>query len=204
MNLATGNLAPRTEQSKPRTGPFLSLGVNMEGRRCLVVGGGRIGERKISSLFQSGAEVIVVSPRVSDEVRRLASAGEIDWRKQPYHPDDLTNVFLVVAATSDADLNTTIGRAARRRGILVCVVSSSEDSDVLFPAVLQEPHADLTVAVHSHGRDCRRSKRVRDALRQWFFTHECRSERVPKDDDPVVDPNKKTSADSLTSNEVSQ
>lgn len=170
-------------------GGFLSLGINMTGRRCLVVGGGRIGTRKALALHEAGAEVVVVSPRISQDIRELAALEQIGWHQREYRQRDQKHAFLVVAATSDAPLNTRIGIDAKKRGILCCVVSSAADSSVVFPAV----HADagITVAVHSNGRDCRRSKRIRDALGAWFS----RAESFCRYDGPEIEPAYESQAD---------
>ena len=138
----------------------------MTGRKCLVVGGGRIGTRKVLTLHKAGAEVVVVSPRISQDIRELAALERIRWHQREYRQRDQKSAFLVVAATSDAWLNTNIGIDAKKRGILCCVVSSAANSSVVFPAVHTD--AGITVAVHSNGRDCRRSKRIRDVLGEWF------------------------------------
>lgn len=157
-----------------QTDRFLSLGIDMAERRCLVAGAGRIGARKVLTLVGAGAEVIVVSPEASDDVQRLAFAGRVGWQKRRYERRDLDGMFLVVAATSDPQLNLAIGRDARKLGILNCVASSAADSDVIFPAI----HAagSVTIAVHTDGRDCRRAKQMRDAIGRWLS----RAERSPE------------------------
>lgn len=141
---------------------FLSLGINVTDRPCLVVGGGKIGTRKALTLLEAGAEVIVVSPEVSQLLQELATLGVIEWRQRSYEPSDLEGVFLCVSATSDALLNSNIGIEAESRRILCCVASSAKDSSILFPAI----HVDqnITVAVHSNSQDYRRSKQIRDML----------------------------------------
>ncbi len=147
-------------------GGFLSLAINMTGRRCLVVGGGRIGTRKALALHEAGAEVVVVSPEISQHLQELLRIDRLDWHQREYRQRDQEGAFLVIAATSSGSLNTLIGLDAKKRGILCCVVSSAADSSVVFPAVHVD--AGTTVAVHTNGRDCRRSKHVRDALGEWL------------------------------------
>jgi precorrin-2 dehydrogenase/sirohydrochlorin ferrochelatase len=76
--------------------------LKLEGRSCLVVGAGAIGEPKIESLVTSGASVRVVAPRVSPSVAGWARAGTIIWEAREFKHADLDGVFLVIAATSSA------------------------------------------------------------------------------------------------------
>ena len=141
---------------------YLPLGLNVAGLPCLVVGGGRIGARKARTLAEGGARVTVLSPDVGDQLQQLIDDGSVDWVHDEYNPSVLAGFRLVVAATSDPALNLKVGRDAEAAGVLSCVVSSGRESRVIFPAVHR---ADgMTVAVHSDGRDCARSRRLRDDI----------------------------------------
>lgn len=147
---------------EPPRDPFLSLAIRAEGWPCLIVGGGRVGTRKAKSLLASGAKVTVLSPRISATLRRLAHCGKINWLQREYHASHLDAFSLVIASTSDRELNLAIGRDAETRGILACIVSSAETSRVIFPAVWSD--GQTAVAVHSSGRRCRHSQAVRDRI----------------------------------------
>jgi hydroxymethylbilane synthase len=143
---------------------YLPLGVNVAGLRCLVVGGGRVGARKAETLAAAGAKVTVVSPAVADRLRPLIDDGTIEWLPAVYHRSQLPGCSLVIAATPDPAINLQIGSEAELHGVLSCVVSPGRHSRVIFPAVCS--HDDVTVAVHTNGRDCLRSREVRDHIRQ--------------------------------------
>lgn len=157
---------PETERSLPFSDSlpnrFFSLGIDMKGRRCLVVGAGSVGSRKIAKLIDAEAEVTAVSPEASASVREWAAAKRLRWEERCYREADLDGRFLVVAATPDASLNAAIGREAAARGILCCVASSAEQSTAIFPAVVNGD--SVNVAVHTDGLDCRRAKRIRDLI----------------------------------------
>ncbi len=104
----------------------------------------------------------VLSPELSPTCRDLVDGGLVEWLAEPYVSAHLDGFALVVASTSDKALNVAIAEDAKAHGILCCVASSGRLSQVVFPAVCEED--GMAVAVHSHGRDCRRSKRLRDAL----------------------------------------
>lgn len=141
---------------------FLPLGINVAGLRCLVVGGGRVGARKALTLAAAGADVTVLSPHAGDRLRGPIGEGTVKWVEEEYSRQRLRDFFLVVAATSDADLNARIAHDAETGGSLACVVSSGRLSRAIFPAT--HSGAGVTLAVHSNGIDCRRSSAVRDRL----------------------------------------
>ena len=118
----------REKASGPR---YTTLGINLAGRRCLGVGGGRIGSRKAATLAAGGAEVIVVAPAIAESLQDLVAAGRVRWQPSGYDASLLPGSVLVVAATADEALNLRIAADAAERGILCCNVSSSR-SPVIF------------------------------------------------------------------------
>jgi uroporphyrin-III C-methyltransferase/precorrin-2 dehydrogenase/sirohydrochlorin ferrochelatase len=158
------NVPGSDEAGGPR---HMALGINMAGLRCLVVGGGRIGSRKASTLAAAGADVTVIAPVISKELQELVAAGRVRWQRAEYASAILDGFALVVAATDDRPLNLRIASDAEGRGILSCNVSAASRSRVIFPAVYTDE--EITVAVHSHGRRCRLSQQVRDEIAQWLL-----------------------------------
>jgi len=141
---------------------YVPLGIDVSGLRCLVVGGGRVGARKALKLAEGGARVVVLSPETCPRLRDAIGDGAIEWRRRRYAPSHLDGFLLVVAATSDPALNIRIAHDAEKRGMLACVVSPGRFSRVIFPATYT--NGQVTVAVHSDGRDCARSREVRDEI----------------------------------------
>lgn len=143
--------------------PILPLGLLATGRRCLVVGGGRVGSRKAQLLLDAGAEVTIVSPRLHAEAAARVGEGAVQHVARPYEPGDLQGAFLVFAATDDPAVNREILRAAREHGTLACSVDASwPEGDFVTPASFRK--GDLTVAVASGGSSCRRSRLVKNSL----------------------------------------
>ena len=145
---------------------YTTLGINLAGLRCLVVGGGRIGARKASTLAAGGADVTVLAPTISENLPELAAAGRVRWQQAEYDAAILNGFVLVVAATADQALNLRIAADAEGREILSCNVSAAPRSRVIFPALYAEE--GVTVAVHSHGRRCGLSKEIRDEIAAWL------------------------------------
>jgi siroheme synthase-like protein len=141
---------------------FLPVGLSLDGRECLVVGGGSVATRKVLTLIRAGATVTVVSPTLSAELTDFARSGRLRWLEQRFQSTHLAGAFLVVAATNDEALNATIARQASEAGSLACDASSAERSQVIFGALLDVDEA--TVAVFTDGRDPAHARDLRDRI----------------------------------------
>ncbi len=152
----------------PTAGPlrFLPIGLRLRSARCLVVGGGPVGTRKVETLVRAGAHVSVVAPRISEELAALVDTGRVRWLPEPFRVEHLEGASLAVAATGDEALNAAVVRSAAERGMLACDASSAERSQVIFGALLQRD--DLTVAVFTDGNDPARARQTRDQIADFL------------------------------------
>jgi siroheme synthase-like protein len=141
---------------------FLPLALDVRGKNCIVIGGGGVGTRKVRTLVRAGANVTVVSPTVTEELAAEIEAGRARWVEGAFQEQQLSNAFLVIAATDDIDLNAAVIRAAAGRGALVCDASSAERSQVIFGAL--HTCEDATIAVFTDGRDPACARRTRDRI----------------------------------------
>ena len=135
--------------------------LKLEGRRCLVVGGGNVGTQKIAGLLDAGARVTIVDPSPSVAVREFLG-NRVVWHARKYFPGDLDGIYLVIAATSDEEVNRQIYHEAQRRGILANVVDVPPLCDFYYPAVVRR--GALVVAVSSGGESPNLAQRVRDEI----------------------------------------
>ena len=119
----------------------------VEGRPCLVVGGGRVAARKVEGLRACGAVVHVVAPAVCEEIRSLAG---VTFEARPYRTTDLAGRRLVVCATSDPEVNHRVFLDAEGAGIWVNGADDPENCSFTLPAVLRR--GDLVVTVATGGR----------------------------------------------------
>jgi precorrin-2 dehydrogenase/sirohydrochlorin ferrochelatase len=140
--------------------------VKLEGRKCLVVGAGSIGEPKIRSLLQAGAEVRVIAPQATSAVAGWAKAGVITWQARHFQVSDLEEVFLVIAATSSRQVNESVFRQAQLRNILCNVVDDPEFCDFYYPAVVRR--GQLQLAISTGGRSPALAQRLRRELESEF------------------------------------
>ncbi|MBI4246915.1 MAG: hypothetical protein HY614_06970, partial [Candidatus Rokubacteria bacterium] len=109
--------------------------LDLRGRRCLVVGGGAVGERKARALLACGARVTVVSPAITPGLVELVESERITSRPRQFLRSDVRGATLVVAATGILDVDDAVAAAARRRGALVNVVDRPDRCDFIVPSV---------------------------------------------------------------------
>jgi precorrin-2 dehydrogenase/sirohydrochlorin ferrochelatase len=140
--------------------------MKLEGRRCLVVGAGNVGEPKIGGLIDTGARVHVIALQATETVRGWAQAGKITLELRAFVDEDLDGTFLAVVATASRALNGSIYREAQRRGVLCNVVDVPEYCDFYYPAVVRR--GDLQIAISTNGQSPSLSQKLRQQLERQF------------------------------------
>jgi precorrin-2 dehydrogenase/sirohydrochlorin ferrochelatase len=132
--------------------------LNLDGRRCLVVGGGRVGLEKARGLLDCDAVVSVVSPAVEPELLELP----VEWIASEFHESAVAGQWLVVAATPDRAVNRRVFDEAERRGVFCNVADDPELCSLILPAVHRvDP---IAVAVSTGGASPALAQRLRDDI----------------------------------------
>ena len=140
--------------------------LELTGRRCLVVGAGKVALRKVRALLEAGAEVSLVSPEALEELKKLVVQGAIRWRRGEFEDGDLDGVFLVIGATDDPEVNRRVYRAADKASRMVNIVDEPELCNFIVPSVLTR--GDFQVAVSSGGASPILARKVREVLGYRF------------------------------------
>ena len=140
--------------------------LKLSARPCLVLGAGTIAESKIAGLLEAGGRVRVVAPEATPQVRSWAQSNSIEWHQRSFQPGDLTGMFLVVAATSSAELDQRIFEEATRRGVLCNIVDVPALCDFYYPAVVQR--GALQIAISTAGKSPALAQRLRKQLEEQF------------------------------------
>lgn len=120
------------------------------GRRCVVVGAGRIAARKIESLLAAGADVHVVAPGVGDEVRAWAEAGTLTLQERPFEAADLDGAWLAVTATDVPAVNRAVFEAGEARRVFVN--SADDPTNCSFTLMSVVRRGDIVVTIGTNGR----------------------------------------------------
>jgi precorrin-2 dehydrogenase/sirohydrochlorin ferrochelatase len=136
--------------------------LDLRGRRCLVVGGGLIAERKVLGLLECGARVMVVSPALVPGLARLAASGRIEHRARVFRKIDARRSMLAIAATGVAAVDDAVAMAARQHGALVNAVDRPARCDFIYGSVLRR--GELQIAVSTGGRAPALAREIRRRL----------------------------------------
>lgn len=140
--------------------------VGLENKPCLVIGGGRIAERRALSLVEAGARPTVISPEVSRILADLQSSALIEHISRPFHPNDLQDAYLIIVATDNNDVNRKIGELARHHVPLINVVDDPELSTFTMASILRR--GDFVVSISTGGAAPALAARVREQLETDF------------------------------------
>src|SRR5438552_4288433 len=125
---------------------YFPVGLNLAGRWCLVVGGGPVAARRVRSLHEAGARIVVVAAEVAARLEHELRALAEEVRLRPFVAEDLDGMFVVVAATDDRGVNREVAQLARSRGILVTCVDDPANCDFVLPAVIRRGAVQVSVS----------------------------------------------------------
>jgi precorrin-2 dehydrogenase/sirohydrochlorin ferrochelatase len=142
--------------------------LKLEGRQCLAVGAGKVGEPKIGGLLETGARIRVVALNASPTVREWARAGKLELELRAFSAEDLEGASLAVVATNSRSLNERVYHEAQRRGVLCNVVDVPDLCDFFYPAVVRR--GDLQIAVSTSGQSPSLAQKIRQQLEKQFGT----------------------------------
>ncbi len=135
-------------------------------RRCVVVGGGEVGLEKVEGLLACGGDVVLISPEAVPELAEYAREGSIKWEQRAYRPEDLEDTFLVIAATSDTDVNIAVHDDAEERSMLVNVVDVPPLCNFILPAIVRT--GPLAIAISTQGASPALAKRMKREISESF------------------------------------
>jgi precorrin-2 dehydrogenase/sirohydrochlorin ferrochelatase len=142
--------------------PFYVACLKLEGRKCVVVGGGDVGLEKVEGLLACNADVTLVTPDAYEDLRNLAAEGSIHWECREYEPTDLEGAFMVIAATGDTEVNIGIYEDAERKAMLVNVVDVPPLCNFILPAIVRT--GPLAIAISTAGASPALAKRIRNQI----------------------------------------
>jgi len=161
--------ANRVAPSRP-PGPgkvFYPIFLDVEGRRCLVVGGGPVGTEKVEKLVEHGAVVRLVAPEITPALAEAVAAGRVaEHRSRGYRTEDLDGCFLVIAATNLESVNTSVWEDAEARGMPVNVVDVPHLCNFIVPSIVRR--GELAIAVSTGGASPVVAKHIRRDLESRY------------------------------------
>ncbi len=139
---------------------------NITGKKCVVVGGGEVAQRKVKRLLESGAKVFVISPRLTSELTRLSGENIISHIAEEYSGEQIYGAALVIGATDDEKTNAAISSDARSKGIPVNIVDDPQKCDFILPSLVER--GDLTIAIGTGGKSPALARHLREELESQY------------------------------------
>ena len=136
--------------------------IDVNKRRCVIIGGGNIGQEKVEKLLECDADVFVISPEVNPNVEDLASSQQISWDKREYQQGDLEGAFIAIAATDDNTVNRQIAKEAEDRNVLLNVVDVTHLCTFIAPSVARR--GEVTIATSTGGASPALARTFREKL----------------------------------------
>ena len=143
---------------------FYPAHINLQDRKCLVIGGGTVAERKVVAMLISGGDVTIISPDATELVAFLANIGTIRWHKRQAKAGDTTGYFLVCAATDFTDINTAIFREAHQKNKIRLVNVVDVIPQCTFAAASVVTDGELMLSISTSGKSPATSRRIREHL----------------------------------------
>lgn len=143
---------------------YYPIFLNLKGKKIIVVGGGRIAERKVLSLIKTGADITVISPQITKRLEREVIKGRIKYIPREYNKkSDVEKAFLTIAATDSKEINRKVSQDAP---YLINVVDSPSLCNFILPSIVKRGH--LTIAVSTNGISPALSKTIRKELQRFY------------------------------------
>ena len=156
---------------------YFPLFIDLEKKKITVIGAGSIASRRIRTLLNFGAQITVLAPEASEEVRKLAEKGRLVWRKGAYAPGLpglLEDAVFVLAATDDREVNEAVRQECRTLGVPVNLSDDREKCDFYFPGIASG--AGIVAGVTAEGKDHRLAKEVTEQIRELLSQREREAE----------------------------
>ena len=153
---------------------YYPICLDIKNKKCVVVGGGKVAFRKVESLLEAGAKVIVISPEIIPSLQKLERGKPLNKNKitcllQEYKSGDIKKgTFLVIAASDNSQLNAKIADDAKRLNLLINVVDSPKLCNFILPATLRR--GSLTISVSTSGKSPALAKKIKEDLQNIYGT----------------------------------
>lgn len=145
---------------------YYPIFVELQDIPCVVVGGGREAQRKVEGLLGAGAKVTVVSPKLTQALRKMLADGEIEHISRDYQEGDIDPFHIVMVATDDGAVNGEVSAEGRRKRIWVNAADDIPNCDFILPAVIRR--GAITLAASTGGASPALARRLREELEAYL------------------------------------
>ena len=145
---------------------YYPVNLDIQNKNCLVIGGGSVAERKIQTLIKCGAIVTAVAIKASDAIKALADLNKINLKIKKYESADLKDMFLVIGATNNNQVNCNISADAKRLKAICNIADCPKKCDFILPSIVKK--GDLVISISTSGKSPALAKKLRKDLQKQF------------------------------------
>lgn len=145
---------------------FFPFFADIRDKKTVVIGAGTIAARRIRTLTEFCAHIVVVAPEANPQVQAMAQQGLITLRQKDYEREDLFGADLVLAATDNPKLNDEIHSVCKCLGIWVNVCSDQRKCDFHFPGIVKQD--EVVIGINAAGTDHHKVKKIRECIEEAF------------------------------------
>ncbi len=145
---------------------YYPIFVELQDRRCVVIGGGREAQRKVEGLLAAGGNITVISPTLTDDLQRMLSEGKITWEQRDYREGDVEGYEVVMVATDDGAVNAEVAASGKQHRVWVNAADDTKNCDFILPAVIRR--GKIVVAASTSGTSPALARRLREELEAYL------------------------------------
>ena len=145
---------------------YYPINLVLENRKCVVIGAGRVAQRKVRRLLECGARVLVIGRVITPGLKTMADKGNVIFKRRKVSLRDLNGAYLVIAATADRSINSLVSAYCRKKNIMVNVVDSPKECSFILPSIIRR--GDLTISISTGGISPALAKKIRQDLEKAF------------------------------------
>lgn len=149
---------------------YFPLFMDISDKKIVVVGAGKIAARRVKTLVDFGAAIVVVAPQISPELEQLEQEHKITIIRREYQREDIYDAWMVLATTDNHKLNEEIYSVAKCLGALVNVASNREKCDFHFPGIVKKD--SYVVGINASGKDHHGAAVLREKISEVLEEYE--------------------------------
>lgn len=160
--------------------PFIPLMIDISQKQIVVVGGGKVAERRVSTLVHYATDIHIISPTISENLRHMVKQDGVHWHAKSFEAKDIKRADLIIAATNSSEVNRQI-LASKPHHAFINMPSIAEEGDIVFPSILRR--GKLTLSISTNGASPKLTAQILSEFKERFddsygdyvdFLYECR------------------------------
>lgn len=171
---------------------YYPIYLNLMDKKAVMIGGGKVAERKVKGLIEAKADITIVSPELTEKLHHYYLQGTITWKKKTFSADDILDAFLIITAVNDAKVSLAVKKAANPNQLLN-LADHPEESNFILPSVYKQ--GKLNISISTSGASPILAKKIKQNLSNLYgpeykeyvdFLYKCRKWILQEIQDPEL------------------